>query len=1086
MSAGPRLRPSPFAVVRTTLLPFDEYRRWTGDLRLASAGDDPGELAAAAAADRARLRAGLGELIARPEVREALFLASPDLEEGLGAWRRDPDGAKGRRAEEALVRYLLRMVARATPFGLFSGCATARLGESTRLRLGGRGGWRRRSRLDMDYLARLCEELARAPEIRRHLRFHPNPSLYRAGGRLRYAEERTGAGGRSYHLVAVESHDFLDRTLERAAAGARLDELAAALLADDPEIEREEAAAFLDELVETRLLLPELAPSVTGGEPVDELAARLEEIPPARGAARALAAARRRLEALDRDGLGQPPERYRELAAGLAETGTAPELGRMVQVDAVRAADGADGERDELVIGQAVIDELMRGLAMLRRLASGHVGDPLEPFRTAFGSRYEEGTEVPLLEALDEELGVGFQRAEGAGAEASPLLAGIAWPPRQPPQAPWGVREAFLLQKLHAALAEGAGGTPEIELEDAEVAALPDDAPPLADAFHVMAELMADSPERLEGGEFEIFLHGGGGPSGARLLGRFCDADPALCAGVEEHLRAEEACDPDALYAEVVHLPEGRIGNVLRRPLLRGWEIPFLGRSGAPPERQLPVSDLTVTVVGRRVVLRSQSLGRRVVPRLTSAHNFGLGQLGVYRFLGALQSSGRLPGLGFRWGALDAAPYLPRVRSGRLILARARWRVDGRELRPLVSGGDGERLLALRRWRRRRRLPRLVVLTDADNELLVDLDNPLAIDAFLGLARRREALVLTELLPPPDKLCAAGAEGRYVHELLVPFVSTPEERPPRRPRPAPPAGEVESVFVPGSTWLYAKLYTGSSTADRVLREVVAPLRRRLLDEGIARRWFFLRFGDPEWHLRLRFEGEAERLLGAGLARLREAAGPALAGGEVWRLQLDTYRREVARFGGPEGIALAEELFEADSEAVLAIAEGLDGDAGADARWRLALLGVDALLGDFGLDLDARLELAERMADTFAAEHRIERRGLSDRLRREQRALDALLGDREAVPELAFGAAALGRRSTALAPIAAELARRARAGRLSMEVDEMVPTFAHLFVNRLARSAGREHEVVIYDFLARLYRSRLARARAANARRERAG
>ena len=67
-----------------------------------------------------------------------------------------------------------------------------------------------------------------------------------------------------------------------------------------------------------------------------------------------------------------------------------------------------------------------------------------------------------------------------------------------------------------------------------------------------------------------------------------------LIRRVREHLRGEEAHKPDVAFAEIVHLPEGRLGNVILRPVLRGHEIPFLGRSGAPPESQL-----ACTVTGR-------------------------------------------------------------------------------------------------------------------------------------------------------------------------------------------------------------------------------------------------------------------------------------------------------------------------------------------------------------------------------------------------------------------------------------------------------------------------------------------------------
>ena len=113
--------PSGFFALRTPLLPFDELLAWGKELQAPAALTDPTRLEAALAADRARLRQHLRAAIERPEVREALFVASPDLEERLPVWLREPDGEAGQKMERALVRYFARMAGRATPFGLFAG-----------------------------------------------------------------------------------------------------------------------------------------------------------------------------------------------------------------------------------------------------------------------------------------------------------------------------------------------------------------------------------------------------------------------------------------------------------------------------------------------------------------------------------------------------------------------------------------------------------------------------------------------------------------------------------------------------------------------------------------------------------------------------------------------------------------------------------------------------------------------------------------------------------------------------------------------------------------------------------------------------
>src|SRR6202035_2036741 len=330
---------------------------------------------------------------------------------------------------------------------------------------------------------------------------------------------------------------------------------------------------------------------------------------------------------------------------------------------------------------------------------------------------------------------------------------------------------------------------------------------------------------------------------------------------------------------------------------------------------------------------------------------------------------------------------------------------------------------------------------DADNHLFVDLDNALAVETFVELVRSRDRARLYEVFPGPAELCARGPEGRFVHELVVPFVRTAAAGANRSAEPAA-AGAVSAPgmrrsFPPGSEWLYAKLYVGTSTADRLLREAIAPVVREALRSGAADGWFFLRYGDPEWHLRLRLHGEPAALLSRTLPALRSAAGPFLAAGGPWRLQLDTYEREIERYGGPQGIALAERLFEVDSRAVLDILEMLEGDEGADVRWRLALRGADMLLADCGLDADARRAGLKSLREAFAREFggakelRVE---LDRKFRAERKSLEALLDPaNDAASSLAPALAVLDRRRRELAPVIAELQRLQAAGRLTATV-----------------------------------------------------
>ena len=393
---------------------------------------------------------------------------------------------------------------------------------------------------------------------------------------------------------------------------------------------------------------------------------------------------------------------------------------------------------------------------------------------------------MPLAQVLDEETGIGFPAPGQARTDGAPLLAGLPLRAGAGRAESWTRRDAFLCRRLTTALA---AGLDEISIDAAEADDLRGgDDLPLPEAFEVVAAIVAPSPDAVRTGAYQVLIGSVSGPSGARLLGRFCHADDDLNELVRDHLRAEERARPGCVFAEVVHLPQGRTGNILSRPVLRDYEIPYLGRSGAPASRQLPVSDLLVSVQGERVVLRSRALGREVIPRLTAAHNFALGGLGTYRFLCALQHQGVNPGVMWDWGPLRDAPFLPRVVSGQAVLSRATWNLRGSELAAFALPGGPRQFAAVQELRARLGLPRYVALADSDNELAADLDNVLCVEALAHQVRHRASISLLELLPGPDQLCAAGPEGRFTHQVIVPFASS---RPgavlarPRACRPAP-------------------------------------------------------------------------------------------------------------------------------------------------------------------------------------------------------------------------------------------------------------------------------------------------------------
>ncbi len=410
-------QPSEFFVLRTPLLPFGDFLQLSEDLQApkvledSSAASDCTLLEQAAASDRQKVRSRLRELEALPEVKEALWLASPDFVSALAQWRDNPETEKGQSLERSLYRYVARMMGRATPFGLFAGYSVGRFGTETQLDIGARALYQRRSRIDMEYLYHLVEKVVRDPALRSDLVVRPNSSLYFLAGAYRHGERYHKDKQRLYRLVVTEHTHYLAATLERAASGATPRDLARALVGADPELSLDEAQTYVGALIDSQVLVSDLGPSITGAEPIVEMISRLRQSDNT-ALAEALGSIAEHLRTIDRNEIGANKDLYRTLIDASTQLQIPFTPDHIVQVDLMKPAANA-------CLDRRLVQDILRGVEILHSIQAVSQRDILNQFKKDFQERYQD-QEVPLLEALDDEVGIGFNSDTRALAE--PLL----------------------------------------------------------------------------------------------------------------------------------------------------------------------------------------------------------------------------------------------------------------------------------------------------------------------------------------------------------------------------------------------------------------------------------------------------------------------------------------------------------------------------------------------------------------------------------------------------------------------------------------------------------------------------------------
>ena len=343
---------------------------------------------------------------------------------------------------------------------------------------------------------------------------------------------------------------------------------------------------------------------------------------------------------------------------------------------------------------------------------------------------------------------------------------------------------------------------------------------------------VSESAADLVAGRFQIVVGPNlGAMAAGRNLGRFADllGEQAPFA-MEEVGSAESAQHPDCLWTELAYLPPRfRSANVAVRPHARAYEITIGTSPGRPPDHVIPLNELVVGTRHGRFYVRWPARCAEVIACAGHMLN-NIQAPDVCRFLEDVRRDGRAQFSSFDWGAAAALPVLPRIQSGRIVLSLARWRLDAGAGANLQLNSSAGFFSSFSRWRADRLVPRYVYLSFGDNRLLLDLDDPAQADQLRSELRRlgeNAQLLLEEALPGPQHAWVGGPDGRFITELMVPLVLRSvrgdSKTATSSPRPFPSFTSADRVRLPGSDWLFAKLYCPRAFEDDLLVGPVAEL-----------------------------------------------------------------------------------------------------------------------------------------------------------------------------------------------------------------------------------------------------------------------
>jgi lantibiotic biosynthesis protein len=940
------------------------------------------------------------------------------------------------RLEKKLLRYLIRMSTRPTPYGMFAGIGLASWGK-TDLALGG-PRHRTRTRPDMEWLLRLIHDLESNAEVRRNIRFFVNPALYMREGRCHLPERMLLAGSEAATAVSIRATAAVQQVLKIAREPILYRELVERMMAAIARSDRNKVEEMISSLWQQTILLTALRPTLTGEDAAKHLIETLHHVPCAAETAKRLERLLDKLRAWDAMPAEGAAVAYRTLVREARELGQSDSQ-TPFQVDMALNLSGHH-------VGRSIGDEAAVAAELLIRQAQWvHGSAAIAPYRQSFLSRYGEGCEVPVLELFHPEFGLGPLPLSTPGTAPEKNRANSL------------ARDQFLFNLAVTALRDEklVISLDRSAIEMLQNSAIDDDAlPPSLELFLFVA---ASSASAVDSGEFLIVVGPNPGNSGAgRSLGRFADMlGPRATDALNHAAQREMRTAPDHIWAELVYLPQrSRSANVAMRPVLRAHEIVWGVRPGVGSSRAIPLDELLIGVRHGRFYIRWPREKADVI--LCSGHLLNYMRAPAFiRSLAELSRDGSAVLHGFQWGSAASLPFQPRLQVGRIVLSLAQWRIT-----PTMLSDPSA-------WRRRWNVPRYVYLSQNDNRLLLDLDSPRQFGELVTEVKRgaeNGSILLQEALPGPEHAWVPGPSGRYFSEFVVPLVKklklgTPKHKSEYRHlvRDEPihisvPSAQ-ERMRLPGSDWLFAKFYGESQNEEALISGELRSFTSKLMSSGLIKSWHFIRYNDPGSHIRLRFHGDPELLTRAVWPQLCCWADHLRTNNFCRRFAIDTYEREIERYGGIDGLLEAEKMFFVDSCAAVELLYWAREDAFGMNRLALAAISIDSLLESLGVPERGRTDWCRAggiSRKTAGPEYREHGAFL---LKCHRNLSDAIPGNPlESLHKILKG------RSEQIAALARELTTLQNAGKLNKPAQSIYRSIVHLHCNRLLGTDKMVEEV----------------------------
>lgn len=818
-------------------------------------------------------------------IRTAIAVGSPSLFS-----RMDSESEK---TKSAVRRYYNRMKSRCTPFGMFAGVSSAQFDKTTDLQ--------REpiaidtvSMPDMSWLIPVLLRIEQSESIKSALKFSRNPELLIRQDRVCLVQKSSGISG-STQKSNLKATPALIKAITLASNPITIVELASALHLEFGGT-LDSATRLCNQLIQNNFLLSELRIPLSDWHTLEK---KLFELADRNDAPELLLSVLSLLNKLKQwdESKSKDAQEYLDILEEFRQTADS-KANNYIKVDSVFGLTGKNvSEKVGFEIAKAA--ELLLTLSPMRHAS-------LATFKLSFASKYQIDREVPILELLNPQFGL------GSPYHTSPNYynhAGVA------------ARLPKLLELAVGAISEK---KQEIELTEQDLKSLQiwqantSEAPISMDIF---AAVVADSREDIDRGDFMIAVSPRCGEIGAgRTSGRFANALGKTVIESINRTRELEQLNSKRLLVDVACWPlVDRLSNVAVGPFTRQFCVNS-NCVGDSTSTNIPLSEIVIGIANDQFYARWIRTGQLIAATSNNMLNPQLLPDSI-RFLLDIANDGLPIPYPFEWGAAATLDFLPRLKFGRIILSPAQWNLRQVATLALEAKSLSAFESMLTDWRQKSKVPDRALLSQSvtdDSPMLLDFRNRDDISTLYEKGKKlgTAQIFLSECLSF-SKWHTVGDE-HYSTEIVAEVIRADLKNISENNESVSSRKTVVSanqyMKTPGSDWLYIELNCGRDSHHEILRSA-AHVADTLSAEGAIVQWFFVPYMNPWEQLRIRYQISNGSLYNRTLPVVCSWASELVQKGLAHSFSIESYDREIERYGGVQGTEAAEKFFCLDSKMV---------------------------------------------------------------------------------------------------------------------------------------------------------------------------